>query len=71
MMAPAGTPGPIIDRLYREVAKVLALPDLRKKFDGLGIETVGSSPVEFATAIHAETLRWAKVIKDSGTSLKN
>ncbi|MFL5239307.1 MAG: Bug family tripartite tricarboxylate transporter substrate binding protein [Rhizomicrobium sp.] len=71
LMAPAGTPEPIIDRLLRETVRVLALPDLRKKFDELGIETIGNSPAEFEAVIRAETLRWAKVIKDSGTSLKD
>lgn len=69
LMAPAGTPEPIIDRLHRETVRVLALPGLRKKFDELGVETIGNSPAEFAAAIQAEIRRWTKVIKDSGASL--
>jgi chaperonin GroES len=60
LMAPAGTPESIIDRRSRETVRVLALPDLRKKFDELGIETIGNSPAEFAAAIHVETMRWGK-----------
>ena len=71
LMAPVGTPEPIIDRLHREAVRVLALPGLRKKFDELGLETIGSSPAEFAAATQAEILRWTKVIKDSGASLKD
>jgi tripartite-type tricarboxylate transporter receptor subunit TctC len=71
LMAPMGTPEPIINKLYRETTRVIALPDLRKKFDELGIEAIGNSPEEFAAAIRAETLRWAKLIKDSGMSLKD
>ena len=68
-MAPVGTPAPIIDRLHPETVRVLALPGLRKKFDELGMETIGSSPAEFAAAIQAEILRWTKVMKDLGASL--
>ena len=69
LMAPVGTPEPIIDRLHREAVRVLSLPGLRQKFDELGLETIGSSPPEFAVAIQAEILRWTKVIKDLGASL--
>jgi len=58
LMAPAGTPEPIIDRLHREAVRVLSLPGLRQKFDELGLETIGSSPAEFAADIQAEILRW-------------
>jgi tripartite-type tricarboxylate transporter receptor subunit TctC len=68
LMAPAGTPEPIIDRLHRETVRVLSLPGLRKKFGELGVETIGNSPAEFAAAIQAEIRRWTKVIKDSGAS---
>jgi len=57
--------------LFRETVKVLALSDLRKKFDELGIERIGNSPAEFAAAIDAETLRWTKVVKASGSSLRD
>ena len=54
LMAPVGTPTPIIDRLHREALRVLAVPRLRKKFDELGMATIGNSPAEFAAAIQAE-----------------
>ncbi|MSQ63533.1 MAG: tripartite tricarboxylate transporter substrate binding protein [Betaproteobacteria bacterium] len=66
LMAPAGTPAAIVERLHRETVRVLALPDLRKKFDDLGLDIVGSSPAEFAALIKAELPHWAKVIKDAG-----
>jgi tripartite-type tricarboxylate transporter receptor subunit TctC len=68
-MAPVGTPTPIIDRLHREALRVLAVPRLRKKFDELGMATIGNSPAEFAAAIQAEIPRWTKIIKDSGATL--
>jgi tripartite-type tricarboxylate transporter receptor subunit TctC len=44
---------------------------LRKKFNELGMATIGSSPAEFAAAIQADIPRWTKIIKDSGASLKD
>jgi tripartite-type tricarboxylate transporter receptor subunit TctC len=69
LMAPVGTPTPIIDMLHREALRVLAVPRLRKKFDELGMATIGNSPAEFAAAIQAEIPRWTKIIKDSGATL--
>lgn len=66
LMAPAGTPAPIVERLHRDTVRVLALPDIRKKFDELGLDIVGSSPTEFAALIMAEIPQWAKVIKEAG-----
>ena len=64
LMAPSGTPGPIIERLYRETARIFALPELRRKLELLGMEVVGGSPAEFAAIIESELPRWAKVIQE-------
>jgi len=69
LMAPAGTPEPILKKLHAETIRILALPDVRKKFDDLGMETIGNTPTEFAAVIKAEIPHWAKVIKDSGTKV--
>jgi tripartite-type tricarboxylate transporter receptor subunit TctC len=66
LMAPAGTPQPIIEKLHREAVRVLALPDVRKRFDDLGMEVVANTPAEFAAVIKDETPFWAKVIRDAG-----
>ena len=66
LMAPAGTPPDIIEKLHRESVRILALPDVRARFDALGIEVIGNTPAEFATVIQTETPHWAKVIKDAG-----
>jgi tripartite-type tricarboxylate transporter receptor subunit TctC len=66
LMAPAGTPAAIVERLHRDTVRVLALPDIRKKFDELGLDIVGNSPTEFAALIKAEIPQWAKVIKEAG-----
>ncbi len=66
LMAPAGTPLAIVEKLYRETMRVLALPEVRRRFDELGLDMVGNSPTEFAALIRAEIPQWAKVIKDAG-----
>ena len=66
LLAPAGTPPAIAERLQREILGILALPDLRKKFDDQGMAVIGNTSAEFAAVIKAETLQWAKVIKDAG-----
>jgi len=66
LVAPAGTPEPIVAKLQREAARILALPDVRKKFDELGMVPVGNTPAEFAAAMKAEIPQWAKLIKDAG-----
>ena len=66
LMAPAGTPAPIIEQLHRETVRILALPEVRKRFGDLGMDVIGNTPAEFAAVIKAETPQWAKVIKDAG-----
>src|SRR5262252_1836754 len=62
IMAPAGTPVTVTDKIYAETIKVLALPEVRKQFADLGIDVIGGTPAEFAT----ETVQWAKLIKAMG-----
>jgi tripartite-type tricarboxylate transporter receptor subunit TctC len=69
LLAPAGTPEPIIAKLHREAVRILALPDVRKRFEELGMVPMGTTPAEFATAIKAEAPQWAKVIQASGARL--
>ena len=63
VLAPRGTPRPIIDVLAREIARITALPDVRERLSALGAEPVGNTPAQFAQYIRAEIPRWAKVIK--------
>jgi len=65
LVAPAGTPPAIIDRLHAEIVRVLAEPDVREKIAGLGAEPVGNSPAEFAALQRAETVRWTRVAKEA------
>jgi tripartite-type tricarboxylate transporter receptor subunit TctC len=69
LMAPAGTSTLVIERLHRETVKVLALPEVLKKFDALGMRAVGGSPAEFEKAIQADIPVLRKVIDDSRMQL--
>jgi tripartite-type tricarboxylate transporter receptor subunit TctC len=71
LLAPAGTPKDVLDKLHDETARTLAMPEVRRKFDELGLEPVGNTPAEFAAVIRKETPEWAKVIKDAGIKLGN
>jgi tripartite-type tricarboxylate transporter receptor subunit TctC len=71
LMAPAGTPADIIDKIYRETVKDLALPDVRKTMQEQGLDIIGNSPKELAAVIRSETPQWAKVIKDAGIKASN
>jgi tripartite-type tricarboxylate transporter receptor subunit TctC len=63
-MVPAGTPKPIVDKLYQDTAKVLQSADIRARFDQLGMAPVANTPEAFARAIKDESLLWAKIIKE-------
>jgi tripartite-type tricarboxylate transporter receptor subunit TctC len=66
VLAPAGTPKAIIDKLHTGVVRAVQNPELRKRLMNDGALPVGSSPAEFAAYIRAETGKWAKVIKAAG-----
>jgi tripartite-type tricarboxylate transporter receptor subunit TctC len=66
LLAPAGTPPAIVDKVYRETVRVLALPDVRRNLAILGLDTIGNSPAEFAAVIKTEIPQWAAVIKGAG-----
>jgi tripartite-type tricarboxylate transporter receptor subunit TctC len=71
LLAPAGTPQDIVEKLHDETIKALARPDVRKRFDELGLDPVGNTPAEFAAVIKKEIPEWGKVIKDAGIKLSN
>jgi tripartite-type tricarboxylate transporter receptor subunit TctC len=69
LLAPKGTPAPIVDKLHAEVVKALATDAVKTYLADAGIEIVGSSPAEFGTFYRAEKERWAKVIKETGAKV--
>jgi tripartite-type tricarboxylate transporter receptor subunit TctC len=66
MLAPAGTPREIINRLNAEFTKATTAPDMQPRFATAGIEPLTSTPEEFGNFIKSEASRFAKVIKDAG-----
>ena len=66
VFAPVQTPRPIIDKLNRTLASLFATADARERLAALGAEPVTMPPEQFAAAIHKETVKWAKVIKNAG-----
>jgi tripartite-type tricarboxylate transporter receptor subunit TctC len=66
ILAPAKTPRPIVDRLQKEIAAVLADPEVKARYEVLGIEPVGNSPDQFAAQIKADLSRWEQVVKQAG-----
>lgn len=66
LFVPAKTPPPLVYRLNQEIVRVLARPEIKERFFNTGVETVGSTPGEFAATIKSEMTRMGKVIKDAG-----
>src|SRR5215471_949858 len=66
LVAPKGTPTPIIDKLNAEVAKILADPVIKSKADASGLFPATSTPAEFSAFIRKEAERWSTVVKESG-----
>jgi len=69
LLAPAGTPAPIVARLNTEIVAALRSPDLRARLDQLGVEAIGSSPEEFARFLNAELARWGEAVRRSGARI--
>ena len=63
LLAPAATPPAVIERLQAEVAKVMAMDEIKAKFADLGAQPVGSTPAELAAFLRSEMTKWAEVVK--------
>jgi len=66
IVMPTGTPKPIIDRMYNEVARLMKLPDVAEKVAQQGFDPMVNSPAEFGKRIRSESERFAKAVKASG-----
>jgi len=69
VLAPAGTPPEIVNKLNAEIAKWLASPGAKEKLANVGANIAGGTPEDFARHIQAETTKWAKVVKESGAKV--
>lgn len=70
LMAPAGTPQPIVTKLSAELDKILHRPEVVERLRQLGAQPVGSTPAELAVFIARETAKWREVVKVSGAKLE-
>ena len=66
VVVPTGTPGEIIALLHRDIAKVMALPDMKERLAALGYEPLINTPEQCAALLKSEKARWGKVIRDAG-----
>jgi len=66
MLAPAGTPRPVVDKLNAEIVRILQLPDVRARLSAEAFELPADTPDQFAGIIKSELTRWAKVVKETG-----
>ena len=69
LVAPAGTPRPIIQRLHAETVRALRSPDMQERFGNLGARLVGNTPDEFAAFIVAERAKWQKIVRGANIRL--
>jgi tripartite-type tricarboxylate transporter receptor subunit TctC len=66
VMAPAGTPKAVIDRLNSEITKITSRPDVRKLWQEQGAVAMSMSPAEFDRHLRQDIEKWAKVVKLAG-----
>jgi tripartite-type tricarboxylate transporter receptor subunit TctC len=64
--APAGTPKPVLERLYRDMTEIQKSPELVRRFETEAVEAVQMTPSEFARYIEQDTAKWARVIREAG-----
>ena len=65
MMAPAGTPAAIVEKLHREIVKALQDPELKAKMQSMGAEPIGDTPAEFAKVLQEDLARWKRTVRDA------
>ena len=69
-LAPAGTPRALVDRIRDEIARAIALPDVRERYAGLGVTPVAGSPADFQKTLESEYRVWLKVAKDNNIKIE-
>ncbi len=70
VLAPAGTPQPVVARLNREINAILQQPDVRERLSGLGLEATGGTPEEFQKLIESDTQRYGEAIRRMGIKVE-
>jgi tripartite-type tricarboxylate transporter receptor subunit TctC len=70
ILAPAGTPRPIVERLNQEIVRIMNAPAMKERLNGQGLEVVTGTPEQFGAHIKSETEKWAKVVKAIGLKVQ-
>jgi tripartite-type tricarboxylate transporter receptor subunit TctC len=70
IMAPKGTPQPIVDKLNAEIGKVVNRPDVKEAWAKQGVEPLTMSPAEFDKYLRADIEKWGKVVKEAGIKVQ-
>jgi tripartite-type tricarboxylate transporter receptor subunit TctC len=65
LVAPAGTPEDILEKIHADVVRVLAMPEIREKFVTMGADAVGNTRAEFGARMRADSEKWASLIKEA------
>jgi tripartite-type tricarboxylate transporter receptor subunit TctC len=68
LIAPRGTPRPVVTRISAEASRIMRAPDMQERWVGIGVDPVGSTPAEFKAVFVAEIAKWTKVVKAAGLS---
>ena len=70
VLAPVGTPKPVLDRLSAEATKIIQSPDFKKRMDDIGAQPVGNSPAEMAAQIRSETDKFSLLVKAANVTVE-
>lgn len=70
LLAPAGTPKPIIDRYHRELVRILRLPEVTSRLHEMEFEVIASTPEQFASWIRSESVKWGDVVRATGARVE-
>jgi len=70
VLVPAATPKPIVDLLQRQIARIVALPDVKERLDALGFAPVASTAEAYATQIKADIETWSKVVREANIKVE-
>jgi tripartite-type tricarboxylate transporter receptor subunit TctC len=70
IVAPAGTPKPVVELLQREIAKTVAQPDVREKLIALGFNPIANTPAEFGARIKVEIDKWGRVVRAANLKIE-
>jgi tripartite-type tricarboxylate transporter receptor subunit TctC len=70
MLAPAGTPRAVVDKINAEIVRIGQLPDVRERLSAEAFELPADTPDQFANVIKGEMARWAKLVRETGARIE-